>query len=361
MEENDIIEMDNRIHIYFASETKKLEELRTRVEELNDIIKTIHDDDIKQLINEQIQSNEKNIADIETNSDYYFYISETMNLIDRYKTILKTPVKISFSGVINKTNNIEKEAIIDEYLQISSKYLKYIDINVSKKGVSVVCEDCRSKKIIYNESIITCLDCGSEKEIHLKTSSKNSPKLVCDQKYIEERKVHFRACLNQFQGKQNSKIDDKIFRDLEKEFVKNKLIAQDQYGIGKYSKIKFEHIMLFLRELGYDKQYENAKYIYSKITGIKCPDLTPIEDKLLSDFDIFVNLYMREYKYENKLERKSFINIQYILFQLLNKNDWPCDKNDFMSILKTNDRKAYHDEIVKTLFEKLEWKHTPLF
>lgn len=361
MEENDIIEIDNRIHLYFTGETKKLQELRTRIKELDELIKNIEDDDVKLLINEQMVSIEKNITNIETNCDYYFYISDTMNLIEQYKIILKTPVKISFSGVVNKKSNLEKEKIIDEYLQISSKYLKYIDISVNKKTVAMVCEDCRSKKIIYNENIITCLDCGSEKEIHIKSSSKNSPKVVYDQKYVEERKVHFRACLNQFQGKQNSKIDDKVFNDLDREFSKNKLIVPNEYGPKKYTKIKLEHIMLFLRELGYDKQYENARYIYSKITGVKCPDLSEIEDKLLSDFDIFVNLYMREYKYENKLERKSFINIQYILFQLLNKNNWPCDKHDFMNILKTNDRKAYHDEIVKTLFEKLGWKHTPLF
>ena len=79
----------------------------------------------------------------------------------------------------------------------------------------------------------------------------------------------------------------------------------------RYKNLELEHVMLFLKELGYDKQYENAKYIYSAITGKKCPDLSHIEDQLMDDFDVLVSLYIKKFKYEKKIDRKSFMNIQY--------------------------------------------------
>ena len=38
----------------------------------------------------------------------------------------------------------------------------------------------------------------------------------------------------------------------------------------------------------------------------------------------------------------------------------PCNKQDF-AILKTVDRKSFHDDITKKCFEDLGWNHTPLF
>ena len=55
-----------------------------------------------------------------------------------------------------------------------------------------------------------------------------------------------------------------------------------------------------------------------------------------------------------KIDRKSFINVQYVLFQLLRRHKYPCKREDF-NILKTLDRKAFHDDIMKELFEELNW------
>ena len=55
-----------------------------------------------------------------------------------------------------------------------------------------------------------------------------------------------------------------------------------------------------------------------------------------------------------------WIIISYVFFQLLNKNKYPCKKEDF-NILKTIDRKSFHDDVFKELFEELGWNHTPFF
>ena len=38
----------------------------------------------------------------------------------------------------------------------------------------------------------------------------------------------------------------------------------------------------------------------------------------------------------------------------------PCKKEDF-TILKTVDRKSFHDDVAKICFEELGWNHQPLF
>ena len=72
----------------------------------------------------------------------------------------------------------------------------------------------------------------------------------------------------------------------------------------------------------------------------------------MEDFDKISNLYDKKYKFTGKIDRKSFINTQYILFQLLKRHKYNCKKEDF-NMLKTLDRKSFHDDIVKDLFETL--------
>ena len=60
------------------------------------------------------------------------------------------------------------------------------------------------------------------------------------------------------------------------------------------------------------------------------------------------------------INRKNFINTQYVLYQLLLRHKHSCKKEDFI-ILKTIDRKYFHDEICKSLFEHLGWNFSPFY
>ena len=112
--------------------------------------------------------------------------------------------------------------------------------------------------------------------------------------------------------------------------------------------------MLFLKEMNYTKHYENVNLIHYNMTGVKPDDISHIEDALLRDFDELAMLYDKLFKNNNKIDRKNFINTQYVLYQLLRRHKHPCNKNDFY-ILKTNDRKSFHDEICLQLFMILGW------
>ena len=116
--------------------------------------------------------------------------------------------------------------------------------------------------------------------------------------------------------------------------------------------------MVFLKDLGYSKHYENINLIYYNITGNKPDDISHLEEKLMHDFDCITKLY--DELFVKKISRNNFINTQYVLYQLLKRHKHPCKKEDF-SVLKTIDRIAFHDDIVKILFQRLGWNHDSYF
>lgn len=375
----DIIAIDNKIQQYFQNESKNIAVYMNKISEIKKILdtQTNLDFQVRQKLQKSIEQYEKLIDSITNEQSYFFYMTESLPIMEQYKKLLRTPLKMVFLGSC-KTDNTEKEKLVNDFLQVSKKYFQLYNTlvnntnlslssnsNISKKCINPLsCENCKKKNIILSDGIVyLCIDCGYEKQVFTNILSyKDISRTNILQKYSYERRSHFRDCINQFQGKQNCKIDKKIYDDLEEQLEKHHLLQGDRNTPKeiRFKKVKKEHIMLFLKELHFDKQYENINYIYSLITGSKCPDISHIEDQLMADFDVLVKLYIKKFKYERKIDRKSFMNIQYVFFQLLNKNKYPCRKEDF-NILKTIDRKAFHDEVFKELFEELGWNHTPFF
>jgi hypothetical protein len=167
-----------------------------------------------------------------------------------------------------------------------------------------------------------------------------------------DRKVHFRDCIKQYQGKQNSTIPTVEFNN--HHLLLGKDTDSKEY---RFKNITKNHILLFLKELGYANHYENVHLIHYNLTNIKPDDISYLEDKLMDDFDNLTDLYDKNFK---DINRKNFINTQYVLYQLLQRHKHPCKKEEFI-ILKTIDRKFFHDEVCKTLFETLGWNHTPFY
>lgn len=222
------------------------------------------------------------------------------------------------------------------------------------KPVKKKCVNCNEKEFITNTEHNTeiCCGCGiqTEKSDNF-MSYKELSRINTSIKYKYERHVHFKDAMNQFQGKQNVTILPIVYQDI------NNLIHNNHMD---RSKITREQINLLLKITGHTKHYEDVSLIYHRITGKPIADISHLEDKLLNDFEQVSETYDLLFKSDQTFERKSFINTHYILYQLLKKHKFPCSKQDF-NILKTLDRKAFHDEVGQKIFEYLEWNLTPLF
>lgn len=270
------------------------------------------------------------------------FIAQTGLLIQRYKDILSKPMAAKDKKAYDKY----KKDIEVEFLRVVSRIIKvnqWYDIiipTVEHKSPEPEPEqDTFDTEITYRDY----------------------DRVNIVSKFSYSRVSHFQECIKQYQGKQNCKIPKEVLENLEKKFKAFKLL-NDTEGEVKYGKITREHIFLFLKQLGYTNQYENVNFIYCILTGKKIDDIEHLEYQLIEDFKELTNLYDQVHGKDKhqELKRKNFMNVQYILYQLLRNRNHPCSIKDF-SVLKTVEKKKFHDEVCSKLFEQLGWNFTPTF
>ena len=376
MTDIDILKIDKDILDGFQAEAdsvKKYEKNLVDIEacmKIKDLDSHVYND-----LQKKKEQCELQIKMIQTKEQANFYIAESHEILSTYKNLLDTPMKLSFIGKKIKSSK-EKDDSINQYITVANKYLvkklPYItcDDNTKLKNKNkIICDNCKNSKDFstLENNIYICLSCFAQKIIIKHVSSFNdTDRINISSKYCYDRKIHFRDTLNQYQGKQNCTINDKVYQDLEKEFESHYLLIGDKNTpkIERYKNITKEVIMIFLKDLDYTKHYENLNLIYYIITGNKPDDIGYLEDKLLADFDLLTEIYDKKYKdivviygYDEYI-RKNFIHTHFILFQLLFKYKHPCKKEDF-SMLKTIDRITFHDVVTKYLFEELNWNYSP--
>lgn len=351
--EMDILVIDEEIRKKFNEELNKLPEYQQKIAEIEDILSNEHlKPRIRSSLTQAKDNLNEHIETISSRQNYNFYLMESIPYIEQYKKLLKTPVKVSFLGKSSEDNK-NKKKLIEQFLEVISKYMN-IDIEKETKSQKISCPNCSNKKdfdIIDNNTYI-CTNCYSNQTVLRHNSSYNDiDRVNILSKYMYDPKIHFRDCIKQYQGKQNCTIPDKVYNDLEEQFERHHLLKGDRNTPRhiRFANITKNHICMFLKELDYPKHYENVHLIHYNFTGIKPEDISSLEDQLLDDFDVLIDLYHKRFKH---IKRKNFINTQYVLYQLLCHHRYPCKKEEFL-ILKTIDRKFFHDDICKTLFEEL--------
>lgn len=223
------------------------------------------------------------------------------------------------------------------------------------------CAECGSKASFFHDGHWVCEDCGF---ILLPSmvplSYKDIDRINMSKKFQYDRITHFKECINQFQGKQKSTIPANVYETILSELIQHGLIPPNWEELPReetFRNVTKQHILLFLKGHQFTKCYEDVVYIHSKLTGTSPPDISHLENVLLRDFTNLSNLYDKMYR---SINRKNFMNSHYVLYQLLRHHKFPCQKEDF-NILKTTDRKYYHDIITMKLFSILELQFSPTF
>lgn len=320
---------------------------------------------------------------------FYFYLLRALPVLDQYCLIKKSQSKIHF--VMSKHEEDEEatssfgtdrmEDVIREYMTIVESYFPQeynasqwdkmrledthdASLPVQKAAAKIKCTLCNSDQDSFSvhDNHFVCEKCGyvSTTPTSTSISYKDIDRVNISSKYTYDRRTHFRDCINQFQGKQNASIDNKVYEDLVEQLVLHGLVVTNYKDLPKavaFRDISKEQILIFLKETGHTKHYEDVVLIYHQLTDKPAPDISHLENDLLRDFDMLADLYDKKFK---NSERKNFINTQYVLFQLLRRHKYPCRKEDF-NILKTIDRKYYHDSICADLFIALGWNFQALF
>ncbi len=321
-------------------------------------------------LEQEIMALQSLIEELQSKAILCFYERDTAPILAEYRAILAKPIKMSFMGKSSHSDD-QKHSLVNAFITVLKQY--YGPFGLPFAAISIPVFDPKKKKcpscdqpvlcdVIEGRTSI-CLHCGREEELFGTSSSyKDASRVNVSSKYTYERKIHFKDCMNQYQGKQNASIPDKCYEDIHAQLIFHCLLIGDidTPKEVRYAKVTKSHIFHFLKETGWTKHYEDVNLIYHNVTGKRLDDISHLEAKLLDDFDVLSNAYDKKYKQSYKIERKSFINTQYVLFQLLRRHKHPCREEDF-NMLKTLDRKCFLDDVCSQLFQELGWNFTPIF
>jgi DNA-directed RNA polymerase subunit RPC12/RpoP len=235
----DILEIDAKIIHNFDEDRRRIDMYEDKKKELESSLKLNSlTQRTKNSLEDSIKTLESHIEDIRTDKLYNFYIIESAEILEKYKQILKQPQKVNFIGKPMK-NNKEKQKLVLLYLDIATKY---VDIKLdysnnqstnntnhnnnsssssTSKKDKITCNNCSNNKDfdIEEGNIYICLNCSSQQFILRNvTSYKDIYRFYISTKYMYDRKIHFRDCIKQYQGKQNSSISQEVYDDLIREF-----------------------------------------------------------------------------------------------------------------------------------------------
>ena len=355
-----ILDLDSKIRKSLNEENDYLlTDYKEKLLNLQKNITTKHlSDTMRRDIADNIKDLKYKIDQINACDKLNLYIAETAHLLYAYKQILDKPIKLCFTGK-SPTRNREKDIIIRNYIKIAKKYSNLV-IKDLPRMFRYRCGNCNNKKVfeVVDGCIYICLNCGSEIFMIFKSarSYEDLERINLSKKYTYNRRVHFRDCINQYQGKQNTTIPDEVFKKLTEEFRVHHLLVDDNTVSNniRFQNITKEHIYMFLKDLSYTKHYENVNLIHYKLTGIEPDNISHLEELLLYDFDLLTKAYDTLFKPKQDSVRKNFINIQFVLYKLLKKHNHPCKRSDFTS-LKTTQIQFTHNDLCKRCFNFLGW------
>jgi len=325
LDKNDVI---YNMHNYVLS---KLDEDKylTKIKELEENLKHCTTISLYNLTKQEIIRNKHDYENVKILKKKY--IEKSKSMLDDYKSIYNKPVSI---------NDTEKNKHIYNFYKMANIFVKlpYIKPNVQKKS----CANCDSdmSNFEFKKYSYFCKVCGLEEISYINTidfteDSKQNP---------EKDKETFTKALLKFQGKNNEDIPNIILQKLY-EYC-------DNYGTD-YTNIKKQDMYCMLQELGYPNYYEDINLILYKFNKTPLPDLSSYEEKLKINYMLGENIYEKI-----KTDRKSSLNIQYLLFKHLEKLKYPCNKDDF-KIIETREILIGYDQIWKQICDKLDWEFIP--
>lgn len=338
-----ILELHDKILKNFDLEFSQLSQKKSRLDELNKILKsgTISE---KNSIKYEYSVLSKNINDIESGSAEAQYILDTEDIIKEYLNLINTPIRINFMSKKNTVDNDSRAKLINRYLDFAKKY-----ITIPKKKVVASissCVNCNINLKTHDEFLLLCPNCGyTEQQLITDFEYEENTRINPLQRYFYHTRTHFGDSIKKFQGKQNTTIDEKVYTDIYKK------IQLHEIPLESFTK---EHLYEFLKMTGHTNHFEDSVLIYNVITNKPSPDISHLDQSLFEMFDKMEPVYAR-IKPPN---RKNFLNGQYVLFKFLQLLKYPCREEDF-SLLRIRDTVIDLDKSWRKICDELSWTFIP--
>jgi hypothetical protein len=377
----DILELNSKIQLFIDEQSPNINNYKNLLQKVNVLLEGHFN------LRSGIIYKLKNLKDhltleIKEYENLKFFNVDVAPLIENYHNLNKQNMAIPFfnsNKTFLKEHVIKKEKIQHEFIKKLKEYTTLKNFEYMIKNYSFAPRSspppciCGNKtEFIKDDDRAVCALCSTEQSLISNTSSfSDVGRVNMASKYTYNRKVHFRDCIIQYQGKQKTHIPEEIYTILELKLMeKNILNKQCTDRLKRFEKVTRIMVLDILKELeskDVKKFYDDIVLIHHILTGQPCDNIEYLEDSLLDDFDKLTETYDNIYTSSEELEsdskgkntnkRKNFINAQFVLYQLLKKHGHPCNEMDFLT-LKTSERKRFHHTICKELFSILGWKYS---
>lgn len=368
-----IINLNNHIiNTLKEQKVKQLELLNGKKERATSKLLQCKTELDKKYYSGRIEKLNSKISDLKNDTLLKEYLKSSENIIEEYKRIGPLRKIISFKNNSEKkpdADHKERHNLISRFLTIAEKY---IDINIVRETeVRDICHNCGTQ---YNErshdrdqfSNDYCKNCYVERVTvskipfyrdinRINTSTINN---------YEDRDNFYKAIIR-FQGKQQVNFPDDIYTKLDNYFksynfptseVVKSLPLNENGRRGDTNKTLMYKA---LSEINLPCYYEDINLICQNYWGWRLPDISGLEATLMEDYDIFQSVYRKI-----KIDRKSSLNTDYILFVLLKRRNFPCTSDDFKCITTQEilyryeeTRRKVYEELEKTNISDIPWTY----
>ena len=271
--------------------------------------------------------------------------------IDKYNTDVKTIL-----DEIDDKNDKEEiidQSLMDGYFSIAKKYIM-IDIikDISEENICINCGE-RIDDNINMDNILVCSFCDA-----INTTMRLT-KFTRDVEYgntvYDEDITNFIKVLEKFEGKNSTPIHEGLYNELD-EYMKSIDIKPGEYyralplnKEGKKDGTSKRLLWQALERLGYNQYYDEINRIIHVYWGYTLPDLSHYRDQLIEDYQNTQTVWKRIKK---DYDRSASLGTQYRLYKQLLAVGYPhCNREDFR-IQEMIDSLRLHDHAWKRMCDE---------
>lgn len=332
----DIEKLDKDITSYLTEyEVYKMKKLEEEIEGINNKIKQTTIQLQKSRFNIEKNEKEEELNKLKEVGLCNVYKNETEKIMRLYKIIKSTEKKKVFGKKMIMSEQ-EKEmipyrlAIIRDFLEVANNY---VDINlIETTKYTNECPGCKydmSSVFIDEYGIQECPRCSYSLSIshkdskNIMSSSQQQVEMMIIKK-DDDFTINYKKAKARYCGRQKEKIPSKLFDDMDKYFINNRILKPEDAELRKrepspnlVSRDEIFKAMSATR----NPCYEHINLIMHLYLGTPLPDISHIEEKMDICFEALYTSFKR-------LGIKS-INIQFFLFKLLQMLSEPVRLSNF--------------------------------
>jgi len=359
-----------------SSKQLTIDAMRQQYTDLTDEVDSAKSPIESSVIEEKRTACEKEIKNLESNSELYDNFLNTGDILYNYYDIqakiqngthatkrVATKAKpgsiLAALEVASKSNDISgvpvevgkkgeelrRDKLLEEYLQrIDPEHARGShEIEFESFGD---CPHCDTEMIFSaNEANFTCSNCGYQDFVLVdsdKPSYKDPPREVSY--YAYKRINHFNEWLAQFQAKETTEIPQEVYDAILLELKKERIM---DFRTLKASKVKE-----ILKKLKFNKYYEHIPHIINRLNGQTAAVMSrEIEEKLRYMFKEI----QPSFQAHCPKDRNNFLSYSYVLYkfcELLELDEYlPC-----FQLLKNRDKLYIQDKIWQKICADLSWQ-----